>query len=49
MPTLETTIIYLACHAQGVHPKRGRQRGCAPLGLEPYFENDGMIEVVEAV
>ena len=45
---LETAITYLACHAQRAHPKRDRQTGRAQLGLEPYFENDGMIEFAEA-
>src|SRR5438876_5995469 len=42
---LETAITYLACHAQRAHPKRDRQTGRAQLGLEPYFENDGMIKL----
>ena len=45
---LEMAITYLACHAQRAHPKRDRQTGRAQLGLEPYFENDGMIEFAEA-
>jgi Transposase DDE domain len=45
---LETAITYLACHAQHAHPKRDRQTGRAQLGLEPYFEHDGMIEFAEA-
>ena len=45
---LETAIPYLAYHAQRAHPKRDRQTGRAQLGLEPYFENDGMIEFAEA-
>jgi hypothetical protein len=45
---LEAAITYLACHAQRAHPKRDRQTGRAQLGLEPYFENDGMIEFAEA-
>jgi hypothetical protein len=45
---LETAITYLACHAQRAHPKRDRQTGRAQLGLEPYFDNDGMIEFAEA-
>jgi hypothetical protein len=45
---LETAITSLACHAQRAHPKRDRQTGRAQLGLEPYFENDGMIEFAEA-
>jgi hypothetical protein len=45
---LETAITYLACHAQRAHPKRDRQTGRTQLGLEPYFENDGMIEFAEA-
>src|SRR6266516_1207782 len=45
---LETAFTYLACHAQRAHPKRDRQTGRAQLGLEPYFENDGMIEFAAA-
>ena len=45
---LETAITSLACHAQRAHPTRDRQTGRAQLGLEPYFENDGMIEFAEA-
>ena len=45
---LEAAITYLACHAQGAHPKRDRQTGRAQLGLEPCFENDDVIEFAEA-
>jgi ribosome-associated translation inhibitor RaiA len=45
---LEAAITYLACHAQRAHPKRDRQTGRAQLGLEPCFENEDVIEFVEA-
>src|SRR5713101_905267 len=45
---MEAAITYLACHAQRAHPKRDRQTGRSQLGLEPYFDNDGMIEFAEA-
>ena len=44
---LETAITSLACHAQRAHPKRDRQTGRSQLGLEPFFENDDMIEFAE--
>jgi len=45
---MEEAITYLACHAQRAHPKRDRKTGRSQLGLEPYFDNDGMIEFAEA-
>src|SRR5881296_2572114 len=39
---MEEAIMYLGCHAQRAHPKRDRQTGRSQLGLEPYFDNDGM-------
>ncbi len=45
---LEAAITYLACHAQRAHPKRDRHTGRSQLGLEPYFDNDGMLEFAEA-
>ena len=45
---LEAAITYLACHAQRAHPERDRQTGRSQLGLEPFFENDDMIEFAEA-
>jgi hypothetical protein len=45
---LEAAITYLACHAQRAHPERDRQTGRLQLGLEPFFENDDMIEFAEA-
>ena len=46
--TLEAAITYLACHAQRAHPKRDRQKGRSQLGLEPFFDNDDVIEFAEA-
>jgi hypothetical protein len=40
--------MYLAHHAQRAHPERDRQTGRSQLGLEPLFENDTIIELVEA-
>ena len=45
---LEAAILSLACHAQRAHPKRARQTGRAPLGLEPCCENAEVIEFAEA-
>jgi hypothetical protein len=45
---MEEAIMYLGCHAQRAHPKRDRQTGRSQLGLEPYFDNDGMVEFAEA-
>lgn len=45
---LEKAVIYLACHAQRAHPARDRQTGRSQLGLEPCFEHDDMLELVEA-
>jgi Transposase DDE domain len=45
---VETAITYLARHAQRAHPTRDRQTGRAQLGLEPFFENDDVIELAEA-
>src|SRR5713101_4489832 len=45
---LEAAMTYLAGHAQRAHPKRDRKTGRSQLGLEPYFDNDGMIEFAEA-
>ena len=45
---LKVAIMYLACHAQRAHPKRDRHTGRSQLGLEPYFENDDVIEFAEA-
>jgi hypothetical protein len=45
---LEAAITYLACHARRAHPERDRQTGRSQLGLEPFFENDDMIEFTEA-
>jgi hypothetical protein len=45
---LEVAMTYLACHAQRAHPARDRQTGRSPLGLEPFFEHESMIEWVEA-
>ena len=45
---LEEAVTSLACHAQRAHPKRDRKTGRSQLGLEPYFDNDGMIEFAEA-
>src|SRR6266403_4544929 len=46
--TLEAAITYLACHAQRAHPKRDRHTGRSQLGLEPCFDNDDVVEFVEA-
>lgn len=45
---LEAALTYLACHAQRAHPARDQQTGRSQLGLEPCFENEDMIEFVEA-
>ncbi len=45
---LEAAITYLACHAQRAHPARDRRTGRSQLGLEPFFANDDVIELVEA-
>jgi Transposase DDE domain len=45
---LEAAITSLSCHAQRAHPKRDRQTGRAPLGLEPCFANEDVIEFAEA-
>ncbi len=45
---LEAAVMYLACHAQRAHPARDRQTGRSQLGLEPFFENDDVIEFAEA-
>ena len=45
---LEAAITYLACHARRAHPERDRQTGRSQLGLEPFFENDDVIEFAEA-
>jgi hypothetical protein len=45
---LEAAITYLARHAQRAHPTRDRQTGRSQLGLEPFFENDDVIELAEA-
>jgi len=45
---MEEAIMYLGCHAQRAHPKRDRQTGRSQLGLEPYFDNGGMVEFAEA-
>jgi len=45
---LEAAITYLACHAQRAHPERDRQTGRSQLGLEPFFENDDVIDFAEA-
>ena len=45
---LEAAITYLACHARRAHPIRDRRTGRSQLGLEPFFENDDVIEFAEA-
>jgi len=45
---LEKAGTYLACHAQRAQPERDRPIGRSQLGLEPFFENDDMIECAEA-
>ena len=45
---LEAAITSLACHAQRAHPARDQQTGRSQLGLEPCFENEGLIEFAEA-
>jgi len=45
---LEAAITYLAWHAQRAHPARDQQTGRSQLGLEPCFENEGLIEFAEA-
>ncbi len=45
---LEAAITSLACHAQRAHPERDRRTGRSQLGLEPFFENDDVIDFAEA-
>jgi hypothetical protein len=45
---IEAAILYLACHAQRAHPKRDRHTGRSPLGLEPLFGSDDLMEFAEA-
>lgn len=45
---LEAAITYLACHARRAHPARDRRTGRSQLGLEPFFENDDVIDFAEA-
>ena len=45
---LEAAITSLAWHAQRAHPARDQQTGRSQLGLEPCFENEGLIEFAEA-
>ena len=45
---LEEAITYLAYHAQRAHPGRDRHLGRSPLGLEPLFGSDDVIEFAEA-